>query len=88
MAPMGTGDNELLAELQKIIQGPPSGDISDATINRLTLAALINLDRRIRELEKITPVVKIIMYVFTAIGASVVALIWSLITGQASITFS
>lgn len=81
------GDNEILAELQRIIQAPNVEGLSDMTIQRLTLASLINLDRRIRELEKITPVVKAILWVFGAIGVSIVGLIWSLITDQASVIF-
>lgn len=84
---MTGADNELLEELKRIIQTPSGDAMSDATVQRLTLATLINLDRRIREIEKMAPVVRIMLWVGTAIGASIVGLIWSVITGQASIVF-
>ena len=46
-----------------------------------------DLDSRVDEIEKLMPTVRIVMWVGAILGASVVALIWSVITGQAQIVF-
>lgn len=84
---MGENENELLTELQKLLQ---SSDIpiQPEIVNRLILAVLLNLDRRLRGVEQIAPIVRVMLWVGAAIGASIIGLIWSLIVGQASIVFS
>ena len=82
-----SGENELLAEIQRLLQAPGEA-LPTEVVNRLTLSVMINLDRRMREVERIAPVVKVIMWVGSLIGASIIGLIWSLIAGQASIVFS
>jgi hypothetical protein len=42
---------------------------------------------RIRELERLAPAMKIVIWVATVLGVSVIALIWAMITGQAGIIF-
>jgi uncharacterized protein YhaN len=44
-------------------------------------------EQRIRELEKLAPAMRVVIWIAGALGLSVVALIWSLITGQASLIF-
>lgn len=80
-------DNEFLAELQRILQAPDLS-IPEPVVNRMILSVLLNLDRRLRGVEAIAPVVRVMLWVGAAIGASIVGLIWSLITGQASIMFN
>ena len=46
-----------------------------------------DLDNRVDEIEKLMPTVRIVMWVGALLGASVVAFIWSMITGQAQIVF-
>ena len=84
---MPQNDNELLAELQKMLQSPDV-PISPDVVNRFILSVLLNLDRRLRSVEQITPVVRVMLWVGAAIGASIIGLIWSVIVGQASIVFS
>lgn len=42
---------------------------------------------RIRLLEKLAPAMKAVIWVATVLGVSVIALVWAMITGQASILF-
>jgi hypothetical protein len=44
-------------------------------------------ETRIRELEKLAPSMKLVIWIAGVLGISVVGLIWTLITGQASILF-
>lgn len=44
-------------------------------------------EKRLRELEKLAPAMKVVIWVAGILGASVIALIWSLITGTATIFF-
>lgn len=44
-------------------------------------------EKRIRELEKLAPVMRGVLWISGVLGVSVVALIWALITGTASIVF-
>jgi len=85
-------DNEILMELRNMLHSdiPLPAD----AVNRMVLSALLNIDRRMSDLdhrvegvEKLTPVVRVMLWVGAAIGASIVGLIWSLITGQAAIVF-
>lgn len=45
------------------------------------------LDLRVKEIEKLAPAVRVMMWVGALLGASIVALIWALITGQAQVMF-
>lgn len=45
------------------------------------------LEKRIEAIEKLMPAVKVVMWVGALLGASIIALIWSLITGRAQIVF-
>jgi hypothetical protein len=45
------------------------------------------LEKRIQAIEKLMPAVRIVMWVGALLGASIVALIWALITGRAQIVF-
>ena len=85
---MTTVDNEFLSELQNLLRSPENNAINPEVVSRLTLATLINLDRRIREVERMAPVVRVMLWVGTGIGVSIVGLIWSLIVGSASIIFN
>jgi hypothetical protein len=42
---------------------------------------------RIRELEKLAPAMRAVIWIAGILGTSIVVLIWSLITGQASLLF-
>lgn len=44
-------------------------------------------ETRIRDLERLAPAMKVVIWIAGLLGASVIALIWALITGQASILF-
>jgi hypothetical protein len=78
-------DNGMLTELRNLLHSEV--EIPPEVINRLVLATLLNIDARVRDIEKIAPVVRVMLWVGAAIGASIVGLIWSLITGQAAIVF-
>jgi len=52
-----------------------------------TRLKLVAMEPRVRELEKLTPVVKAIMWVGAIVEASILALLWALITGQAQVVF-
>lgn len=43
---------------------------------------------RLDAIEKLMPALRVVMWIGTALGLSVLALIWSLITGQVSLLFS
>ncbi|RLC76904.1 MAG: hypothetical protein DRJ03_22325 [Chloroflexi bacterium] len=45
------------------------------------------LTRRVEQIEQLVPALRLVMWIGALWGASVVALIWALITGQAQITF-
>jgi len=44
-------------------------------------------EKRLRELEKLAPAMKVVIWVAGTLGVSVIALVWALITGQALIAF-
>jgi len=44
-------------------------------------------EKRLRELEKLAPAMRVVIWIAGALGLSVVGLIWALITGQAVIAF-
>lgn len=84
---MADSDNEFLAELQRLLQAPDLA-LPEPVVNRMILSVLLNLDRRLRGVEKIAPVVQVMLWVGAVIGTSIIALIWSVIVGQASIVFN
>jgi hypothetical protein len=44
-------------------------------------------ETRIRQLEKLAPAMKLVIWIAGVLGVSVIGLIWALITGQASLLF-
>ena len=52
-----------------------------------TAKTVEELEKRMKRLEELYPAIRIIMWVGAIIGTSIIVLIWSLITGQASIVF-
>ena len=48
---------------------------------------LDGLKKRVEEIEKLLPAIRVVMWIGAALGASVVALIWALITGRAQVVF-
>lgn len=44
-------------------------------------------ETRIRELEKLAPAMRVVIWIAAVLGVSVIALVWGLITGQASLLF-
>jgi len=46
-----------------------------------------DLDQRVKALEGLAPVLRAVMWIGVALGMSVMALIWALITGQAQVIF-
>ena len=42
---------------------------------------------RMREIEKLVPALRAVMWVGAALGLSVIGLIWAMITGQVSVVF-
>ena len=44
-------------------------------------------ETRIRQLEKLAPAMKLVIWIAGVLGVSVIGLIWTLITGQASLLF-
>jgi hypothetical protein len=77
----------VLEEIAAILEHKGQDAISPEVVNRLLLSSMLDLTRRMKEVEKVMPALRLIMWVGAAIGASVIAFIWSLITGQASVTF-
>jgi len=45
------------------------------------------LKDRVKEIEKLAPAVRVMMWVGALLGASIIALIWALITGRAQVVF-
>lgn len=45
-------------------------------------------ENRLREIEKLAPALRAVMWVGAVLGVSIIGFIWALITGQVSITFS
>ena len=45
-------------------------------------------ENRLREIEKLAPALRAVMWVGAVLGVSVVGLIWAMITGQVSIHFN
>ena len=43
---------------------------------------------RIRELEKLAPAMRVVLWIAAVLGVSVIALLWALITGQAVLAFN
>lgn len=43
--------------------------------------------KRIKDIEKLMPILNAVLWVGTFLGVSIIALIWSLITGQATVVF-
>jgi len=48
---------------------------------------VVAFDERLKAVEKLAPAIRAMIWVGAALGASVIALIWSLITGQAQLIF-
>lgn len=48
---------------------------------------VVDLQKRMRVVEALAPAIRLVMWVGAALGVSVVALIWALITGQAQVMF-
>lgn len=44
-------------------------------------------ENRIRQLEKLAPAMRVVVWIAGVLGVSVIALIWGLITGQAVLAF-
>jgi len=44
-------------------------------------------EKRMRDIEKLVPALRAVMWVGTAIGLSIVMFIWSVITGQVNLQF-
>ena len=44
-------------------------------------------EERIRNLEKLAPAMKVVIWIAGALGLSVIGLIWGLLTGQISLVF-
>ena len=45
------------------------------------------MDCRVTDIEKLSPVMRVVLWVAGVLGVSILALIWALITGQATIGF-
>ena len=61
-------------------------DIEISNASKVTLTDTVNdHEKRIKEVEKLMPGLKVFFWVAGALGLSVIGLIWSLITGTAEI---
>ena len=71
------------------VQAIEKNNIETTVINAARLDAAFKKiddhDSRLKEVEKLMPVLKLFAWVASILGGSVVILIWSLITGQAQI---
>jgi hypothetical protein len=45
-------------------------------------------EKRLRELEKLAPAMRLVIWIAGVFGVSIIALIWALITGQAIVQFA
>lgn len=45
------------------------------------------LDARVSEIERLMPVLRVVLWIGTVIGLSIIALLWSMITGQVQMVF-
>lgn len=59
----------------------------DEVKTKAVIVCVEDHEDRIRELEKLAPAMKAVIWLAAVLGVSVFALIWSLITGQAAILF-
>lgn len=83
----------LEASIKRVEEKLDSIDCRVQTIERDEVKTEAVIDKvedhedRIRCLEKLAPAMKAVIWLAAVLGASVFALIWALITGQASILF-
>ena len=94
LAELQVGMTRTLAELQRRNQ------LTQESLDRLRLEYTArcgdvdrlaedvrDLDQRVKVLEGLTPALRAVMWIGAALGVSVMALIWALITGQAQVIF-
>lgn len=55
--------------------------------NNVVVNTVEDHEERIRKLEKLEPAIKVVIWIAGLLGASVIGLIWSLITGSAQVIF-
>ena len=78
---------------EKLLQNPPEqGTWENERVQ--VIFTLVNVEKAVEEikksvaeLEKLAPAIKAVAWVGAVLGVSMVGLIWSLITGVATITF-
>ena len=89
-----TRNNEdtLFCELQEVLEG--NGNVPPAVKDRLilkllgaTYTAVNGMDTRLKKVETYLPMLEFVKWTGAILGVSVLALIWALITGQATVTF-
>ncbi len=78
---------------EKLLQNPPEqGTWENERVQ--VIFSLVGVEKAVQEiklsvaaLEKLAPTIKIVVWLGAVLGVSMVGLIWSLITGVATITF-
>ena len=86
-------NGEIVKEIRSLLSDP-NAKISPKMCQRLQMAAIADIYEKIdgmsKSLEKIKPVMtvyRIVLWIGSALGLSVIVLLWSLFTHQAEITF-
>lgn len=86
-------NKKLIAEIVEILDS--NGSVSQRTRDRLMLAGIVALmnsqepiNERLERVEKYIPYIEAAKWLTVTLGVSVIALIWALITGQATIVFA
>ena len=94
MAELRVGMTQTLSELQR------RNELTQESLNRLriehtarsglldrTVEDVNRLYKRMAAVERLIPALRAVMWIGAALGVSVMALIWALITGQAQVIF-
>jgi hypothetical protein len=83
----GASVSETLKEQGKGLRGLQDEHLQRCGAVNLLKDRVDDLEKRVAAIETLVPVLKIILWVMGALGASVIALIWALITGEAQVIF-
>lgn len=85
-------EDTLFCELQEVLEG--NGNVPPAVKDRLVLKLLgatyqatRGMDKRLFKVESYLPMLEFMKWAGAILGISMLALIWALITGQATVTF-
>lgn len=79
------GDRERLLAVERVQL--VCGNAVRQRLGGLEKGAVPDLDERVGEIEKLVPALRVMTWIGALLGASIIALVWALITGQAQVVF-